>query len=364
MFSAMTPATFCFLAFVRGVASHGWLMNPVPRNVLVCDSRGESDWGCKADRETHPPHAGDMPGPPGGNVCSGDNNNGISGEARQQMMQPGPIQARYTSGQVADMSWTIYGAANHGGWFEYRICLDGSDTENCFRSNVLVDTAGRTTHGMTTFGTGEWKQYHTQVQIPADMECDRCTLSWFWHGQPCTGRNYFDCENNIFINCADISISRNGSSPSPQPTPSPVPTPSTPAPTPPTSGGCCRFGASCGDCGDDGTGWCHQSAGNCAVCTGSFDSSASTPSCGGGGSPSPSPSPSPNPVPTPSTPAPTPPSTGGQCCYGGGCSNCNGAGEWCSSSRSACEGSCGGSYCSGRSSLAVVSSLRKVMKHE
>jgi len=44
-------------------------------------------------------------------------------------------------------------------------------------------------------------------------------------------------------------------------------------------GGCCRFGADCGDCGEDGTGWCHQSASNCAVCTGSFDSSASAPSC-------------------------------------------------------------------------------------
>merc|ERR1711972_1229682 len=30
-------------------------------------------------------------------------------------------------------------------------------------------------------------------------------------------------------------------------------------------GGCCRFGADCGDCGEDGTGWCHQSASNCTV---------------------------------------------------------------------------------------------------
>jgi len=45
------------------------------------------------------------------------------------------------------------------------------------------------------------------------------------------------------------------------------------------SGGCCKFGGACADCGDDGTGWCHQSASNCAVCTGTFDSSASAPSC-------------------------------------------------------------------------------------
>jgi len=45
------------------------------------------------------------------------------------------------------------------------------------------------------------------------------------------------------------------------------------------SGGCCRFGADCGDCGEDGTGWCHESASNCAECTGSFDPGASAPGC-------------------------------------------------------------------------------------
>merc|ERR1712051_722860 len=57
-------------------------------------------------------------------------------------------------------------------------------------------------------------------------------------------------------------------------------------------GGCCRFGADCGDCGDDGTGWCHQSASNCATCTGSFDSSAATPNCNGSPTPGVSPTPS------------------------------------------------------------------------
>merc|ERR1712176_184406 len=43
--------------------------------------------------------------------------------------------------------------------------------------------------------------------------------------------------------------------------------------------GCCRFGADCGDCGEDGTGWCHESASNCETCTGTFDPSAAAPSC-------------------------------------------------------------------------------------
>merc|ERR1719429_375135 len=35
--------------------------------------------------------------------------------------------------------------------------------------------------------------------------------------------------------------------------------------------GCCMFGADCGDCGEDGTGWCHESASNCEQCIGTFD---------------------------------------------------------------------------------------------
>jgi len=51
------------------------------------------------------------------------------------------------------------------------------------------------------------------------------------------------------------------------------------APSPGGSGGCCRFQADCGDCGEDGTGWCHGGASNCATCTGSWDPSGSAPFC-------------------------------------------------------------------------------------
>jgi endoglucanase len=48
-----------------------------------------------------------------------------------------------------------------------------------------------------------------------------------------------------------------------------------------SGGGCCKFEGSstCGDCGDDGTGWCHGSANNCNTCTGTFDDSAQKPAC-------------------------------------------------------------------------------------
>merc|ERR1711920_231088 len=96
-------------------------------------------------------------------------------------------------------------------------------------------------------------------------------------------------------------------------------------------GGCCKFGSFCGDCGTDGAGWCHLSASNCAACTGSFDSSASAPSCSG--SPSPSP---------PPTSAPVPP----RGCYkfGLNCGDCGTDGTgWCHQSASNCA-ECTGSF--------------------
>merc|ERR1719326_1247741 len=95
-------ATFA-LAFLPGALSHGWVEQPVARNVLICDSRGESENGCKADREPHPPEAGDQPGPLGGNICAGTSNLEISSEAKQQILTKGPIQANYKAGDVVEM---------------------------------------------------------------------------------------------------------------------------------------------------------------------------------------------------------------------------------------------------------------------
>jgi len=43
--------------------------------------------------------------------------------------------------------------------------------------------------------------------------------------------------------------------------------------------GCCKFGNDCADCGEDGTGWCHQSPGNCATCGGWMDGGAPLHNC-------------------------------------------------------------------------------------
>merc|ERR1719412_788268 len=123
-------------------------------------------------------------------------------------------------------------------------------------------------------------------------------------------------------------------------------------------GGCCRFEADCGDCGEDGTGWCHQSAGNCAQCTGTFDPAGSPPAgCGGGGGGNPSPSP-PAPQPTPA----------------GSCSDDNPSCEfWASSGECArnpafmlanCRQSCGACAALTPASLRSKSARKLVAKHE
>merc|ERR1712013_579648 len=54
--------------------------------------------------------------------------------------------------------------------------------------------------------------------------------------------------------------------------------------TQPVTTGCCSWdGSSCGDCGDDGNGWCHESSANCATCGGNLISKQ-PPQCPGSGS--------------------------------------------------------------------------------
>merc|ERR1711879_356988 len=69
------------------------------------------------------------------------------------------------------------------------------------------------------------------------------------------------------------SSQRSRGSVAPLPSPSPTPAPGG------GGGGCCKWGGNCGDCGNDGSGWCHQSSSNCAACAGMFDGSASSPTC-------------------------------------------------------------------------------------
>jgi len=214
---------FAFL--LPGAAAHGYIDSPAARNKLGCND----EFICLTDRETpgacdNLPCAGCyqgdcMPGnypgraTPREPVCGAGDSNPI-------FTTPTAPQANWKEGDTVEITWVV--AANHAGNYQYRLCLDGSDTEACFQKMPLKFDDGSEwrwlDHGSDAPRTD-------RVVLPAGVTCDRCTLGWRWDGS---------LEASIFTNCADVSIS-GGDVPTPVPTPTPTPAPTpvpTPAPTP------------------------------------------------------------------------------------------------------------------------------------
>jgi len=98
-------------------------------------------------------------------------------------------------------------AANHGGWYAYRLCPDGSDTEECFAQNYLPNMEGK--FWMPVRPGPPSRLLRDRIQLPAGVECERCTLSvrWeTWGGFP--GANADGIK--LRINCMDVRIRRKG----------------------------------------------------------------------------------------------------------------------------------------------------------
>ena len=73
---------------------------------------------------------------------------------------------------------------------------DGTDNEDCFSKTVLKNVNGQVWMPVDHAKPVGY-QYVDKMQLPANLTCDRCTLSWRWDGA---------LENSIFTNCADIKI--------------------------------------------------------------------------------------------------------------------------------------------------------------
>ena len=144
------------------VKGHGFVTKPMSRSQLVCDKLyhdylkgyNNDNFFCKTDRESHCKQTAEngactfpgLPVGPGGAtvptgkhpgwavpkspVCSAGEDTRISKEAVTLLNAPGPVTANYTAGDVVEMTWQL--AAWHGGYYSYRICADGTDTETCF----------------------------------------------------------------------------------------------------------------------------------------------------------------------------------------------------------------------------------------
>jgi len=194
-------------------------------------------------------------------------------EGKDARFFPPTERTVYQSGGTIEVAWAIN--ANHGGGSSWRLCRSDTDlTEECFQQNVLKATsdkswiqegsdkssrreftATRTTEGTYPSGS-EWtknpipdRDYYfdgplgytghgphsfnlvDEYQLP-NLPSGDYTLSWRW-----------DCEGSqqVWANCADITIQGGGPSPAPAPTPTPTPPPQpvpVPSPVPPPSDNC------------------------------------------------------------------------------------------------------------------------------
>lgn len=114
--------------------------------------------------------------------------------------------------------------ANHGGNFKFEMCWRDEwtdiETEDCFESLDLSgreeeeDPVKRRTYDLDSrAGTGTFSM---SLELPVNRTCENCILRWHWR----SGNNWGICEDGseaigcgyqeIYRNCADISVKRNG----------------------------------------------------------------------------------------------------------------------------------------------------------
>lgn len=129
-------------------------------------------------------------------------------------------QVTWQAGTVVDVE--VHYLLNHAGNYQFRLCLDGSDTDECFNETPLkfedgedwhwIDAGWLVTSMISPTFTGKGKHRKDRIVIPDWVECRHCTLNWRW-----------DCalEASVFSNCADITILPAGDRPDPDPDPRP-----------------------------------------------------------------------------------------------------------------------------------------------
>ena len=112
--------------------------------------------------------------------------------------------------------------ANHGGKFDFEMCWrdswDKVETEECFEKLKLTNQQETISGGYgyklsSASGTGVRAM---SVDLPLNRTCEHCILRWHWK----SANNWGICEDGseaigcgyqeIYRNCADISVKRNG----------------------------------------------------------------------------------------------------------------------------------------------------------
>ncbi|KAL4448120.1 hypothetical protein ABPG75_005339 [Micractinium tetrahymenae] len=250
------------LTLPHGAAGHGYIEQPVSRNVLSYRAGQQYDPQSFSAGGTAVVGAGGAVWPAGQHGLCGD---------PATLAEPRPHEAGgafwtgavapasvFTEGQVANL--TIRLTANHMGRFTFRVCrVAGIDvaaeqaqlTEACLDEHVLpqANTPDAQSPGQPFwYVPGIQFLFNMPYQLPQGLTCDgvsaKCILQWYWvtgnscdppgtpppYSQPLLGTCGAGAPRpEEFWNCADIRILPAGSSPSSPPSPASNTSPPPPA---------------------------------------------------------------------------------------------------------------------------------------
>lgn len=124
------------------------------------------------------------------------------------------ITAKYRAGD--QMTAKVQLTANHRGFFVFRLCPASSDlievTQECLDGNVLTVLNSPDRRKYIVPDTMP-RMYDVQLQLPANLTCNRCVLQWTYTA----GNNWGPCDDGktsrvgcgpqeTFRACADIQI--------------------------------------------------------------------------------------------------------------------------------------------------------------
>lgn len=194
----------CTKSFPGTESSNACLANQDRSSAITGACEGLPCWGC--NKLPKPPyHLTCTPGNHPGvykiqnNVCGVSSKSILFGPNHGPDFQRDDPQVTWQAGSVVEVE--VMYLANHLGNYQFRLCLDGSDTDECFNQMPLKFEDGQDWHwipeifmNIHAFGRRHRKD---RIVLPEGVECDHCTLNWRWDTAQ---------EASVFSNCADVAI--------------------------------------------------------------------------------------------------------------------------------------------------------------
>lgn len=211
-----------FLSQTSHVTSHGSLIQPAQRsgawrfgfqnpenyndNQLFCGGK-EVQWNSENDGKC--------------GVCGDPYNATVkpNEDVDGEYVRNGVITGSYVRGSV--MTTKVNLTAYHKGWFEFKLCpletFTTKVTQACLNQTLLPISGSNIYRiDLESYKKGDGSEvYEIDLQLPANITCDRCVLQWryntgnSWGCEP--GKCCVGCgKQENFVNCADIRISDGG----------------------------------------------------------------------------------------------------------------------------------------------------------